>query len=332
MFSWPRGRGGSVGDGPDVEIGPGPTPGSVPPMSEHSDPAPGDDPLRPMTPAGRVTTPDGLGIAFYDFGGEGPPLLLAHATGFCGPVLAPMAEHLRGRFRCVALDERAHGASDPPPNGDFDWHGFATDVLAVIDHLALERPYGFGHSCGGAALLLAEEARPGTFAGLYCFEPVVYPQDEPLAPLLEGNPLAMGALRRREVFGSRREAIANFASKATFDQVDPVALAAYVDNGFAPLDGGGIRLRCHREHESQVFAHAFSHDAFAHLAEVRCPVTLACGAGTDGFGPHFLDAFAERLASSRTIVLPGMGHFGPLEDPRAVAASVLGALVPRHPQ
>ena len=315
-----------------MEIGPGPTPGSVPPMSEHSDPAPGDDPLRPMTPAGRVTTPDGLGIAFYDFGGEGPPLLLAHATGFCGPVLAPMAEHLRGRFRCVALDERAHGASDPPPNGDFDWHGFATDVLAVIDHLALERPYGFGHSCGGAALLLAEEARPGTFAGLYCFEPVVYPQDEPLAPLLEGNPLAMGALRRREVFGSRREAIANFASKATFDQVDPVALAAYVDNGFAPLDGGGIRLRCHREHESQVFAHAFSHDAFAHLAEVRCPVTLACGAGTDGFGPHFLDAFAERLASSRTIVLPGMGHFGPLEDPRAVAASVLGALVPRHPQ
>ncbi len=205
-------------------------------------------------------------------------------------------------------------------------------MLAVIDHLGLEQPYGFGHSCGGAALLLAEEARPGTFAALYCFEPVIYPGDEPLAPLVEGNPLATGALRRREVFGSRREAMANFAAKAPFDKVDPDALAAYVDNGFAQVDGGGVRLRCRREDESQVFAHAFSHDAFAHLAEVRCPVTLACGAGTDGFGPEFLSAFAQRLASPSTVVLPGMGHFGPLEDPRAVAASVRGSLVRLYPQ
>ena len=134
------------------------------------------------------------------------------------------------------------------------------------------------------------------------------------------------------MFGSRREAIANFAGKAPFDRLDPDALAAYVDNGFAPVDGGGIRLRCRREHESQVFAHAFSHDAFAHLAEVRCPVTLACGADTDGFGPDFLDAFAQRLARPNTVVLPGMGHFGPLEDPGVVAASVLGVPGPSDPQ
>jgi pimeloyl-ACP methyl ester carboxylesterase len=288
--------------------------------------------LRPIAPAGRVTTPDGVGIAYYDLGGDGPALLLVHATGFCGPVLAPLAGHLRTQFHCIALDARAHGASDRPPREDFDWHGFATDVLAVIDHLDLEQPYGFGHSCGGAALLLAEEARPGTFAALYCFEPVIYPGDDPLAPLVEGNPLATGALRRREGFGSRYEAMANFAAKPPFDKVDPDALAAYVDNGFAPDDGGGIRLRCRREDESQVFAHAFSHDAFAHLAEVRCPVTLACGAGTDGFGPELLGAFAQRLASSTTVVLPGMGHFGPLEDPGAVATSVRGSLVRLHPR
>jgi pimeloyl-ACP methyl ester carboxylesterase len=287
-----------------------------------------DNGLRPMTPDGRVTTPDRVGVVYYDFGGDGPPLLLAHATGFCGPVLAPMAAHLRGQFHCIALDERAHGASDPPPGDDFDWHGFATDVLTVVEHLGLERPFGFGHSCGGAALLLAEEARPGTFAALYCFEPVIYPGDEPLAPTFEGNPLAAGALRRREVFGSRREAIANYAGKAPFDRLDPDALAAYVDNGFAPVDGDGIRLRCPGAHEAQVFAHAFSHDAYAHLAEVRCPVTLACGAATDGFGPDLLGAFAQRLATSRTVVLPDMGHFGPLEGPAAVAASVHRSLIP----
>lgn len=306
--------------------------GSVTPMSGNDHGEASDEPLRPMVPAGRVTTPDGVGIAYYDLGGDGLPLLLVHATGFCGPVLAPMASHLRSQFHCFALDVRAHGASDPPPGDDFDWHGFAIDVLTVVDHLGLEDPSGFGHSCGGAALLLAEEARPGTFAALYCFEPVIYPGDEPLAPLIEGNPLATGALRRRQVFASRREALDNFAGKAPFDRVDPDALARYVDNGFAPVDGGGITLRCTREHEAQVFAHALSHDAYAHLAEVGCPVTLACGAdtGAEGFGPDVLAQLAQRLTSSTTVVLPGVGHFGPLEDPAAVASSVRASLIPHE--
>ncbi len=298
-------------------------------MSERGpDPVSDEGPLRPMTPSGRATTPDGVGVAYYDLGGSGPPLLLVHATGFCAPVLAPMAGYLRARFHCLALDLRAHGASDPPPDGDFDWHGFAADVLAVVDHLGLARPAGFGHSCGGAALLLAEEARPGTFAGLYCFEPVVYPGDDPPAPTVDGNPLATGALRRRQEFDSRRQAIENFEGKAPFDRLRPDALAAYVDNGFAPAPGGGVALRCRREAESAVYAHALSHDAYARLDRVRGPVTLACGADTDGFGPAVLGRFASRLAQSELVVFPGMGHCGPLEDPPVVAASVERSLVP----
>jgi pimeloyl-ACP methyl ester carboxylesterase len=304
-------------------------PGIVAAVPGAGGPEPSDDLPRPTPPAGTVTTPDGARIAYYDFGGIGPPLLLAHATGFCGPVFGPLAALLGARFRCLALDLCGHGASGPFRRGDFQWHGFAGDVLAVLDHVGLEGAFGFGHSCGGAALLLAEEARPGTFAGLYCFEPVIYPGDEPLEPTIEGNPLAAGALRRRQHFGSRREAIANFSGKAPFDRLLPEVLAAYVDNGFAPGDGGGIRLRCRREDEAQVFAHAFSHDAYAHLAEVRCPVTLACGADTDGFGPDLLGAFARRLVAPAVVVLPGLGHFGPLEDPAVVAASVQASLVPR---
>ena len=109
----------------------------------------------------RCTTPDGVGIAVYDFGGDGEDLLLVHATGFCGEMFGPLARSLDHRFRCWGLDLRAHGRSGWPANGDFAWSGFRTDVLTVIDHLGLSRPYAFGHSCGGAAILLAEEGRPG---------------------------------------------------------------------------------------------------------------------------------------------------------------------------
>jgi pimeloyl-ACP methyl ester carboxylesterase len=296
-----------------------------------------------LSPTGRARTPDGLEIAYYDLGGEGPVLLLAHATGFCGAVLSPLAERLTGAFHCVSFDERGHGASDAPPTGapepgapegrDFGWLGFAADVLAVVDHLGVEKPLGFGHSCGAAALLLAEEGRPGTFGGLYCYEPIIYAGDDPEPPTEEGNPLSMGARRRRPAFGSRQEALDNFSAKAPFDRLHPEVLVAYVDNGFGPEaepaapDQQGIRLRCAREDEAQIYAHGLAHDAFARLGQVRCPVRLACGAETDAIGPRTLERFATRLARSETEVFGGLGHFGPLEDPDTVAASVTAALI-----
>ncbi len=123
------------------------------------------------------------------------------------------------------------------------------------------------------------------------------------------------------MFASRHDALANFSTKAPFDRLHPEVLAAYVDNGFAP-DPDGIRLRCRRRDEAQVYAHGLAHDAFAHLDEVRCPVTLACGAETDAIGPDVLALCADRLPGADVVVLPELGHFGPMEDPDALARSV----------
>ena len=77
----------------------------------------------------RFVTPDGVAIASYDFGGNGPDMILAHATGFHAMVWRPVIERLTDAFRCIAFDERGHGDSGKAPNDDYDWRGFATDVL-----------------------------------------------------------------------------------------------------------------------------------------------------------------------------------------------------------
>ncbi len=278
----------------------------------------------------RSTTPDGLGLAVYDFGGQGPDLLLVHATGFCAEPFGPLARWLSPRFRCWGLDLRGHGRSDRPADGDFAWAGFATDVLTVVDHLGLDLPFGFGHSCGGAAVLLAEQARPGLFGSLYCFEPVVMP-DAARALIAATNPLAERARRRRETFPSAGEALANYASKPPYRELDPEALRLYVESGFEvlPADEGGdgrtVRLRCRRQDEAATFAAAGDHDAFAHLHEISCPVTLGHGAETDAFGARLMKADAAPIPDSRVESLAGMGHFGPLQFPAAVADSVIGA-------
>jgi len=285
-------------------------------------------------PRGHCTSANGIPIGLWDLGGSGPDLLLVHATGFCASVFTPLAVALRGYFHCYGLDLRGHGTSGHMTDQDFRWERFADDVLAAIDHLNLQHPLAMGHSCGGASLLLAEEQRPGTFAALACFEPVIPTEDEPTPPRRESNVLREGALRRRSEFPSREAAFENFASKPPFSSLHPEALRHYVLDGFEIIpsseggDGTAVRLRCRREEEAEVYAHGFSHGAFTHLASVRCPVALACGADTDAFGPEYLERYATRLTSCSISVLPGLGHFGPLEDPDAVAAWMVAALLP----
>src|SRR5579864_2512965 len=100
-----------------------------------------------------VNAPDGMQLAAYDFGGDGPPVILAHATGFHTHVFLPMIVLLRSSFRCYGFDLPGHGASPAPPDGDFSWRRFAGGALAVSDAFGLEQPLGLGHSCGGAVLV-----------------------------------------------------------------------------------------------------------------------------------------------------------------------------------
>jgi pimeloyl-ACP methyl ester carboxylesterase len=252
-------------------------------------------------------------------------VVFAHATGLHGLVWAPVAAHLADRFSCISLDHRGHGDSGAPTGLDLDWRCLARDVLAVVDGLDLASGsmplYTVGHSSGGTAVLLAEQARPGTFAALYCFEPILVAAEPPLGRDT-GNWLAAGARRRREVFGSREEARAQYGSKPPFASWATASLDAYVGHGFEDLVDGTVRLKCRRETEALVYEMATAHDGFSRLAEVGCPVLLAGGSESDAFGSVIRAAVASRLPDARTELLPGIGHFGPLEDPAAVARSI----------
>jgi len=269
-----------------------------------------------------VSTSDGVEIATHDLGGRGAPLVMAHAAGLHGLVFAPLARHLAGDFRCVSFDGRGHGDSPLPTGRDLDWYGLAEDVLAVVDGLALERPYGFGHSSGSTVVLMAEQARPGTFAAIYCYEPVIVPADPPLGRD-DGSWLAALARRRRATFASRDEARRHYASKPPWDALDPEALRAYVGHGFEDaVDEGGVRLKCRPEDEATVYEMATAHDAYARLPEITCPVTVACGDLTEGCTPKRAGSHAHRLPAGGSEVLAQVGHLGPLEQPEVVATSI----------
>lgn len=286
-------------------------------------------PLRSNTVTHALTT-DGVRVAFTDVGGSGDPILFAHATGFHGHVWRPLADHLADEFHGYVFDERGHGDTPPAEDGQH-WRGFATDALAVVDHAGLERPFGVGHSAGGAALLMAELAQPGTFRAIWCFEPILPPVlDPPATPIPSNfNPLAVGARRRREVFPSRDAAYDNYAGKPPLSVLHPAALRAYVDHGFADLPDGTVRLKCRGEIEAATYEMAAQHGTSARIPEVTCPVFLASGGQTDTpFSYDAMAALAATLPDGHAEAFPGLSHFGPLERPDLVAAAIRQAFHP----
>ena len=265
---------------------------------------------------------DGTSIATYDLGGVGPDVLLVHATGFCAGTWLPLAARLHG-LHLTALDVRGHGRS---AGGDsMDWVATGEDVVAAVDALGLERPFGVGHSMGGASLLLAEIARPGTFSGLWLFEPIVFPPDVPTPPPGAPNPMVDAARRRRAEFRSAEEARANFASKLPLSVLHPDALTAYVRHGFAPRPDGGVTLRCRPEFEASTYAAGTSPYTWRYLDRVDCPVTVVCGRSAPG-PPMLAPGVADRLPRGRLEIHPEVGHFAPLSDLDLMADSITAAI------
>ena len=270
-----------------------------------------------------VPARDGVSVAVHELGGQGPPLLLAHGTGFCAGVMVPLAAELAPRFRCVAMDLRGHGASPAPAEADFAWQALGEDAAAVVGSLGLAPAFAVGHSSGGAALLLAAAEHPGWFEALWCFEPILWPDLS--AVVHRGERLAQRALRRRARFASRQDAASNFEGKPPFSAFDPGVLPAYLDCGFDELPDGSVELRCSPEVEAQMYRMGVAFDGFSGLARVTCPVTVARGAASEAVGPEVVAEQVAVLPAGRSVELPGLSHFGPLEDPTRVASAIFQA-------
>ena len=129
--------------------------------------AEGAAPLPVTTQQGFVEH-DGARVWYASYG-SGPPVLLLHGglghSGNWGYQVAPL---IHSGYRAVLIDSRGHGRStrDSRP---FSYEMMASDVLAVMDFLGLERAALIGWSDGACTALILGMTEPARTAGVLFF-------------------------------------------------------------------------------------------------------------------------------------------------------------------
>jgi pimeloyl-ACP methyl ester carboxylesterase len=166
---------------------------------------------------------------------------------------------------------------------------------------------------------MAAARHPVRFRSLWLYDPAIvpgrsFPADVP-------NPLAEGALRRREAFASLEAAVQHYARRPPLDALHPDALEAYVHGGFAQ-EGGRVVLRCRPSTEAAVFRGAAGSGAWQALAEVHLPAAVVVGRIEPLSPASFASRIADELGNGVLAERPDLGHFGPLEAPASVAADI----------
>lgn len=292
-----------------------------------------DEPVRATRPAGEQPTEayvvaNGVRLCVFEWAGEGPPLLFAHATGFHGRCWDGVIRRLPGRH-AYAVDMRGHGRSERP-DAPYEWSRFGDDVTALVRELGLSGVVGVGHSMGGHSVTYAAGREPERFAALVLVDPVIGLTARP--DVAEGAaPGTSFVARRRNEWATPEEMIERFATRPPFSDWDPAVLDDYCRYGLLPRTEGGYELACPPAVEAEVYAHAARPDVSDAIARITVPVRVIRAPAQPQAAPGEPRAFttsptdpalASRFANAIDVPLDHGTHFIPMESPDLVARHV----------
>lgn len=97
--------------------------------------------------AGQYANVNGINL-YYETHGKGRPMILLHGGLGSGEMFAPVLPQLSEHHQVIAVDLQGHGRTadiDRP----IDIRLMADDVVALIDHLKLDKPDVVGYFPGG---------------------------------------------------------------------------------------------------------------------------------------------------------------------------------------
>lgn len=278
----------------------------------------------------RVKTADlGGPVAYADYGGEGPTLVLVHGLGGCHLNWMPSAAALAKNARVLAVDLLGFGRTPEFGRG----HGVeaqATMLRRFLEQVVRVPAVLVGNSFGGLVALTA--AARAEVAGLVLVSPALPPTSwveplvrsgdlsEPLRQLLHFAPgigeLAMFLKARR---GGARRLFLDLLTLGTRDvtRVAPEVIEANVSMIASRMEESPLgHAQSYLDATRSMMLHlARSERVHADAAAIRAPTLILHGEHDRLVPVSFSREFAARHPSFELQVLDDVGHVPQMEDP-----------------
>ncbi|HUG84332.1 MAG TPA: alpha/beta hydrolase [Euzebya sp.] len=271
---------------------------------------------------------------------EGPVVVAAHGITSSHVFWTLVGEELAADgIRLVAPDLRGRGLSaDLPGPSSIPRH--AGDLMAVLDHLGVQRALVVGHSMGGFVAAVAAVGHPDRVAATLLVDGGP-PLSEPLGPDTDVQ-AALHAIigpsleRLRQTFASRAVYRAFWHSHPAFAAVPAWLVDAYADHDLVAADRGGWRSRVV---EARIVEDArgtlTDPQVYTAVDRIDGPVAMLYAPrgildGPTGLYPsEVVQAACARQPRLETAVVPDTNHFTIGMSPHgaeAVASAILDLL------
>jgi pimeloyl-ACP methyl ester carboxylesterase len=275
-----------------------------------------DEPETFLEPEAFLVDANGIRLSYQDWGGEGLPIIVLHATGFLGRVYRPIALALRSTGHVYSYDQRGHGDSSRPADGDYSWASTAADLKAFIVAMKLEGARGLGHSAGATAIGSLVGAQPELISRAVQVEPVVFDGEVPESVQ---DSLYERTRKRKRWFESAEAMFRNLEHKPPFATWRRGMLRDYCEYGTRPVAEGGVELKCLPEIEADFYSRAREFPGLTLMLKSRSPLLMMLGEKSDSTGIKIADKIAAQLVNGTVVTVPDAGHFLPMEQPEMVA-------------
>ena len=228
---------------------------------------------------------------WYAAYGTGSPVILLHGgLGHSGNWGYQVPTLIQNGYRAVVIDSRGHGRStrDERP---YTYELMASDVLAVMDTLQIEKAAFVGWSDGAVIALILAHKTPERVAGVFFFACNMDPSG---TKEFEFGPLVQRCFARH---------IKDYAQlSATPDQFDQFSEAV------------GLMQRTQPNYSAE------------DLAQIHVPVAIVHSGHDEFIKREHAEYLARSIPNAEFLYLPGVSHFAPLQRPEPFNSAILAFL------
>ena len=230
---------------------------------------------------------EGARIWFATYG-SGPAVVLLHGgLGHGGNWGYQVPALVGSGYRVVLIDSRGHGRStrDARP---FSYELMASDVLAVMDALHLEKACLVGWSDGACTALVLASKTPSRVAGVFFFACNMDP----------------GGVKPFEATPALDRCFARHSK-------DYAQLSATPENFEGFVEDVGLMQRTQPNYSAE------------DLARISVPVTIVQSEHDEFIKREHAEHLARSIPDANLIVLDGVSHFAPLQKPEQFNTAIL---------